>query len=174
MLNGGRNRRELRLLPGRGGSYRKIQRYVSRQIFRVGIHCTEAFSTGVMENPEYADPFVRNLKINSLPSAVLNRSVTTSPSDFNSTDSAVKKILDGRSAARVVIDRVDCDMQTGETCVSFTSEMCASDGSPDKRMCDIVGRQPSRGLPANGFSLIISAECPKKISSRLMYPGGHT
>ncbi len=63
------------------------------RFFGVGIHCTEAFSTGVMENPEYADPFVRNLKINSLPSAVLNRSVTTSPSDFNSTDSAVKRYL---------------------------------------------------------------------------------
>lgn len=121
------------------------------RFFGVGIHCTEAFSTGVMENPEYADPFVRNLKINSLPSAVLNRSVTTSPSDFNSTDSAVKKILDGRSAARVVIDRVDCDMQTGETCVSFTSEMCAPLTGVQINACAILSADNLTGTSRKWF-----------------------
>lgn len=93
--------------------------------FGVGIHCTKQFSTGVMENPEYADPFVATQDIASLPSAVLNRSVMTNPTDYSSIDEAVKAVLDGRSVARVRIDRVECDMETGKTEVFFTTEMCA-------------------------------------------------
>ncbi|MDE6668330.1 MAG: choice-of-anchor J domain-containing protein, partial [Muribaculaceae bacterium] len=51
----------------------------------IGVHCTDIFSTGVMESPTYADPFVNNpsFPIESLPTAILNRRMVQSPTLFD-------------------------------------------------------------------------------------------
>ncbi len=91
----------------------------------VGVHCTRQFSTGVMENQEYAEPYLSSFQIASLPNAVLNRSMQVSPTDYAGIDEAVKALLEGRSAGHILIDRVDCDKATGETSVRFTAGLCA-------------------------------------------------
>lgn len=93
----------------------------------VAIHCFENFSTGVMENSEYADPFVTipGLAITSLPSAILNRAELTNPTDFIGIMTSVENIMASRSAMKVAIDRVDCDFATGHVDVKFTASACA-------------------------------------------------
>lgn len=90
----------------------------------VGVHCSD-FSTGVMENPEYADPYLAAFSITSFPSAVLNRKTIANPTDFAGIDEAVKSIMDAGSIGTIAIDRVDCDKATGETTVSFRASLCA-------------------------------------------------
>lgn len=90
----------------------------------VGVHCSE-FSTKVMENPEYADPYLAAFNIVSFPSAVLNRESIANPVDFAGIDEAVKSIMDASSIGTIAIDRVDCDKATGETTVSFSASLCA-------------------------------------------------
>lgn len=91
----------------------------------VGVHCTRQFSTGVMENPEYAEPYLASFLIEGLPNAVLNRNMKVSPTDYAGIDEAVRTLLEAQSAGNIVIDRVDCDMATGETTVRFTAGLCA-------------------------------------------------
>lgn len=90
----------------------------------VGVHCSD-FSTKVMENPEYADPYMVAFNIMNLPSAVLNRKSIANPTDFAGIDEAVNQIMNSQSAGSIAIDRVDCDKTTGETTVSFRAFLCA-------------------------------------------------
>lgn len=93
----------------------------------VAVHCVEGFSTGVMENPDYSVPFTSmpGLTIESLPSAIINRTVISNPTDFNAITEQTQSILDGRSAMKVRIDRVDCDFESGHVDVNFTAWTCA-------------------------------------------------
>lgn len=91
----------------------------------VGVHCTSQFSTGVMENHEYSDPYLAAFMIDGLPNAVLNRKMKVSPTDYARLDDAVKELLDTRSVGSIVIDGVDCDKATGKTSVRFTAVLCA-------------------------------------------------
>lgn len=91
----------------------------------VGIHCTKQFSTGVMENPDYAEPYIASFMIQSLPNAVLNRNMKVSPTDYAAIDDSMKALLDTHSVGKIVIDKVDCNKATGETSVRFTAGLCA-------------------------------------------------
>ena len=116
----------------------------------VAVHCSD-FSTGVMENPGYADPFMATQNIASLPSAVLNRGKLTNPVDYGSIDEAVKEVLKERSVARVTVDRVDCDMATGKTQVFFTSEMCAPLTGVSVNACVILSADDLTGTSRRWF-----------------------
>lgn len=117
----------------------------------VGVHCTRQFSTGVMENPEYAEPYLSAFMIGSLPNAVLNRSMIGSPTDYAGIDEAVKSLLDGKSVGNVVIDRVDCDMATGETTVRFTAGLCAPLTGVGLNACVILSADGLTGTSRKWF-----------------------
>ena len=106
-----------------------IERYTDLygdRFIGVGVHCFEQFSTGVMENHDYSDPFLESQQgITGLPSAVLNRRIVTNPNSYTKIDGDVSAVVDTRSAAQVRIDRVDCDRATGVTDVKFTATLCA-------------------------------------------------
>ena len=117
----------------------------------VGVHCTRQFSTGVMENPEYAEPYLSAFMIEGLPNAVLNRSMIGSPTDYAGIDEAVKSLLDGKSVGNVVIDRVECDMATGETTVRFTAGLCAPLTGVGLNACVILSADNLTGTSRKWF-----------------------
>lgn len=91
----------------------------------IGIHCTEQFSTGVMENHEYSDPYLSDpgFSIVSLPSAVFNRRTLMNPTMFDDIQRTAEAWMEKESAAKVTVNRVDCDMTSGECVVDFSAEM---------------------------------------------------
>lgn len=91
----------------------------------IGIHCTSTFSTGVMESPTYANPFVNNryFPIISLPSALLNRKESQSPTAFDEIDKAVAEIMNETSVAQTRINQVDYDPDSHGVKVSFSTRL---------------------------------------------------
>lgn len=133
--------------PAGAAAIERFSEMYGKRFVGVGIHCTEQFSTGVMENPGYADPFVSapDLEITSLPSAVLNRSFISYPTDFNAIYDDVAALMESRTAAEVTVDRVDCDMATGDVTVSFTARLAAPLPVADIRACAILTASGLKG-----------------------------
>lgn len=91
----------------------------------IGVHCTDIFSTGVMESPTYAEPFVNNpaFPIESLPTAILNRRMEQSPTLFDEIQMTVEKILAENSVATTEITSVVYDEITNEVSVRFNTRL---------------------------------------------------
>lgn len=91
----------------------------------IGIHCTDAFSTGVMEAADYANPFVTNpyFPIESLPGAMFNRKVSQSPTLFDEMDILVANLMKERSVAETKINTVVYDDATHAVSVRFSTRL---------------------------------------------------
>lgn len=111
--------------PGGAAGLEKFSNQFPDRFIGIGIHCTDMFSTGVMESPTYADPFVNNpyFPIESLPAAILNRKVSQSPTQFNNMETAVNKILKETSIAETKINSVAVDEETYEMNVKFSTRL---------------------------------------------------
>lgn len=129
----------------------------------VGVHCTHEYSTGVMENPEYAEPYLSAFMIKGLPNAVLNRSVKGNPMDYSDIDKAVKSLLDGKSVGNVVIDRVDCDFATGKTTVRFTAGLCAPLTGVGLNACVILSADNLTGTSIKWFQSNYFSGTPEEV-----------
>lgn len=91
----------------------------------IAVHCTEAFSTGVMEAPSYAEPFLNNpaVPIDGLPAAVLNRRLTTSPTAFNEINNTVSSMVNETSIAETQIESVTYDADSHNVNVKFKTTL---------------------------------------------------
>ncbi|MBD5307487.1 MAG: hypothetical protein HDS14_07680 [Bacteroides sp.] len=92
----------------------------------IGIHCT-SLSSEALQAKGYADRFVTNPRfpITSLPKAVMNRRIITSPTDVPEFESSISSLLSKRSIAKVEIERVKCDFESGNVEVEFSVTMAA-------------------------------------------------
>lgn len=90
----------------------------------IAIHCT-SFSTRVMENAEYADPFVYNERfpLTGLPAAILNRSASVSPTTYNALQNEVARQLNVNSVAQTEITETLFDNSTFEMTVRFKTQL---------------------------------------------------
>ncbi|MBD5356948.1 MAG: hypothetical protein HDR88_08105 [Bacteroides sp.] len=111
--------------PGGAAGIEKFSNEYGNRFIGIGIHCTSAFSTGVMESPTYAEPFVNNpyFPIVSLPSAILNRKISQSPTYFDDMDTAVAKITEETSVAETQINSVVYDEDTHTVKVRFSTRL---------------------------------------------------
>lgn len=134
---------------GAAGISRYADLYPDRYI-GIAIHCTQSFSTGVMEAKSYADPFVTNSRfpIESLPTAIINRKEQISPTNLAALDKTVAAMLSSRSIAKVDIKRVDCDFYTGETKVTFNATSATDLESADFSAAVVVTADGLTGTSA--------------------------
>ncbi|MDE5877864.1 MAG: choice-of-anchor J domain-containing protein [Muribaculaceae bacterium] len=111
--------------PSGAAGLEKFSDLYGDRFIGIGIHCTDIFSTGVMEAPTYAEPFVNNpaFPIESLPTAILNRSTSQSPTLFNDLQTAVENILAESSVAETKISTVIYDDTSNEINVHFDTRL---------------------------------------------------
>lgn len=112
--------------PAGAAAIQKFTDEYPDRVVGIAVHCTY-FSTGVMENPDYSQPFLSSplYSVDGLPAIVINRSVMVPGTEFAEMDNAVAAALKSPSVAHVKVDRVDCDMQTGHVDVSFSTSVNA-------------------------------------------------
>ncbi|MBD5292110.1 MAG: hypothetical protein HDS23_02515 [Bacteroides sp.] len=105
----------------------------------VGIHCTP-LSSEALQAKGYADRFVTNPRfpITSLPKAVINRRTLTSPTDVPEFENTISSLLSQRSIAKVEIDRVNCDFDSGNVEVKFSVTMAADLSDMDFRAAAVL------------------------------------
>ncbi len=111
--------------PAGAAGLEKFSDLYGNRFIGIGIHCTDIFSTGVMEAPTYADPFVNNpnFPIESLPTAILNRKTIQSPTLFDDIQTAVENVLGENSVAETKITTVTYNDATGEVNVRFNTRL---------------------------------------------------
>lgn len=111
--------------PGGAAGLEKFSDLYGDRFIGIGVHCTDIFSTGVMEAPTYAEPFVNNpaFPIESLPTAILNRSMMQSPTLFDDIQMTVENILAENSVAETKITSITYDDTTNEVNVRFNTQL---------------------------------------------------
>lgn len=111
--------------PAGAAGLEKFSDLYNDRFIGIGIHCTDIFSTGVMESPTYAEPFVNNpaFPIESLPTAILNRRMVQNPTLFDDIQMTVEKILAENSVAETAITSVTYDETTNEVSVRFNTRL---------------------------------------------------
>lgn len=111
--------------PAGAAGLEKFSKEFGDRFIGIAIHCTKAFSTGVMESPSYAEPFVNNeaFPITGLPAAVINRRLAQSPTQFNEINNDVISMLNENSVAQTQIKSIKYDSQTHGVNVRFETSL---------------------------------------------------